>query len=131
VNDALPLDVLQHSIDARAAGYRRVFETGWSRVDAVKTALSAGYPVVFGQVVDDTFLNYGGGVMGAHDGTYRGGHATTIMGYDRAGNFLAVNSWGDSWGEMGDYRFVPERLASAFVVDCWILTLDGDEPRVS
>lgn len=31
----------------------------------------------------------------------RGGHAITIVGFKRAGQFLLVNSWGASWGDNG------------------------------
>jgi hypothetical protein len=67
-----------------------------------------GYPIVMGIPVYDTFMQYRGENSGIltnlTGGSYRGGHALAIVGYDdtaAGGSFLIVNSWGTNWGAAG------------------------------
>jgi hypothetical protein len=39
-----------------------------------------------------------------------GGHAVAIVGFDAAGNFLLVNSWGRKWGDNGIARVEPAAI---------------------
>jgi len=72
---------------------------------AIKEKLAEGRPVVFGAIVTGAFMGWkGSGTMGSNilDGSERGGHAMTIVGYDDAKKaFRIVNSWGQGWGDRG------------------------------
>jgi hypothetical protein len=109
VDITLPWDVVQSGSGAKLEGYYRLWTQGEALAMSVRVALSNGYPVIFGQDVDDDFYNYTGGILGAFRGPSQGGHMTTLIGYDET-SFLAVNSWGDQWGMGGFYRVSAERL---------------------
>jgi cathepsin B len=60
------------------------------------------------QVFED-FLLYTGGVYQHKTGSFLGGHAIRIIGYgvdNGVKYWLCVNSWNDSWGEKGTFRFL-------------------------
>ncbi|MDX0973779.1 hypothetical protein GOL39_28655 [Sinorhizobium medicae] len=80
----------------------------WRRVNAlditeVKTQIAAGFPVVIGIIVDDSFQRLGyNQIYEAPDNVNPGGHAMVIVGYDDANNaFKVINSWGTNWGTDG------------------------------
>lgn len=103
--------------------YRRIYDTGSERVDAVKRALAKGLLVVFGTDVGVPFLN----LKDDHqplpppiDDTIAGGHAMCIVGYD-GDNFDVVNSWGTGWGSSGWCRFSADYLTWGSTRDIWIV----------
>lgn len=98
-----------HKINA----WSKIYSTGASRVDDVIQALAAGNPIVYGTLIDDSWLNYNGTPIGILSGTVRGGHATTLVGWDSAGGFFwGENSWGN-WGpDDGFYKLRPEVIQS-------------------
>ena len=52
--------------------------------------------------VYNDFYSYTSGVYSHVTGSYLGGHAILIVGYDDVGKyFIAKNSWGTSWGRGG------------------------------
>lgn len=70
-------------------------------VEAVKRALQKG-PLVTSMSVYADFMSYSSGVYKHTSGSYLGGHAISIVGYDDASqSFLIRNSWGEGWGEEG------------------------------
>lgn len=104
------------------------FKTIQQNLIQLKTALSQGYPVVFGFQVHESFT----GQTVARTGVLQmpqkweesmGGHAVCLVGYDDSRQcFIVRNSWGPSWG-IGGYFYMPynyvtdPKLASSF----WVL----------
>ncbi len=75
-------------------------------VEGLKNALSTHGPLVTTMDVYSDFFSYGGGVYRYVTGTYQGGHAILLVGYDETQQaFLAKNSWGTGWG-MGGYFYI-------------------------
>ena len=71
-------------------------------LDAVRTVLSQGHPVIGGFNLFQDFQSYSGGVYSTTEGPRLGGHAMAVVGYDDDKQALRiVNSWGQSWGEAG------------------------------
>jgi C1A family cysteine protease len=102
-------------------------------LDAIKSALASGYPVVFGFDVYISFLSIGvDGIMPIPSSTEPiiGGHAVTIVGYDDSikfsntvsGGFIIRNSWGSSWGDNGYfYMSYTCALDMLHASDFWII----------
>lgn len=132
-NTRVPMDVLQHGADARISGYYRVGGDGADRCAGVQAALAKGFPVPMAQVVEQSFMDYQPGqILGPLSGPALGGHMTTILSYDAAtDSYLVLNQYGIGWGDGGFYRMSGARLASPFVSDCYVVTLDGDDPRAT
>ena len=94
--------------------------SGWSyvttsspTVDAIKNALSTYGPVNTQMQVYSDFFYYGSGIYHYATGTYQGGHAILIVGYDDANQcFICKNSWGTGWGEAGFFRIGYSELNS-------------------
>lgn len=94
--------------------YRRVA----ANADLVKSAIASGCPVVAGWTVDESILDYEGGVLDECTGTPIGGHAMMIESYD-LDTFTILNSWGQGYGEGGRLR-----VTRAFVealMDGWVV----------
>jgi hypothetical protein len=100
---------------------RRVTITGFAEVndtlDAVKTALDEGKPVVIGMDLPrnfpEEFPHNPPGTLpeiplpNAQTDTGERGHAMLLMGYnDAAQSFIVLNSWGRDWGDAG-YAYLP------------------------
>jgi len=85
------------------------FEAVSRSVDALKEALQQGPFQVSFNVYGD-FYSYGEGVYEYATGTYRGGHAVVLVGYQNTpgetggGHFIVKNSWATGWGEDGYFR---------------------------
>lgn len=77
----------------------------------LKMCLAAGYPVVFGFTVYESFesdkvTSSGVVPMPGKDEQVLGGHAVLAVGYDDSAKRLIVrNSWGSSWGQAGYFTF--------------------------
>lgn len=105
---------------AEAARYRA---RNWKTVNGtleIRNALANGRPVIVGIVVFDAFMNLGGRdpVYNTFTGSYQGGHAVAIVGYDDTrygGAFRIINSWGQNWGDAG-YFWMPYAAATRTVV---------------
>jgi len=80
-----------------------VASDGGMKVEQTRAAIASGYPVVFGAVVDDQYMNLTTWDPVAFDGTPVGGHAQLAIGYDEDG-VVVLNSWGPDWGVGGIAR---------------------------
>ena len=90
-------------LDHRVVEARRALTVG-----QVKSAMVAGHAVGTAFDVSERFSEVGRDGMWRHGGRIVGGHAITLYGYDDGipagpgygpGSLLALNSWGDDWGE--------------------------------
>jgi uncharacterized repeat protein (TIGR01451 family) len=80
-------------------------------VNAIKTALLIG-PVYSAFSVYQDFSYYTSGCYEYTWGSYRGGHAIVIVGWDDnacgtgQGAWICKNSWGSGWGDLGGYFYI-------------------------
>jgi Papain family cysteine protease/Putative binding domain, N-terminal len=82
-------------------------------VEALKGALYAYGPLVTTMDVYSDFFSYRTGVYSYVTGSYQGGHAILLVGYNDAGKyFIAKNSWGTGWGEGGYFKVAYGELNS-------------------
>jgi C1A family cysteine protease len=96
----------------------------------MKACLTAGYPIVIGFTVYDSFesaevASTGDVPMPSLNEKVAGGHCVLIVGYTvRNGNpvWIARNSWGTGWGDQG-YFYFPEAylLNSDLADDFWVV----------
>lgn len=121
---------IRQAVGHRIHSYYRINEVGKGRVDAVIKALRANHPVVFGTLIDQSFMATNGDpVIGVPDSQHIvGGHAMAIVGYVR-GNFKVKNSWGPRWREGGYCYFTPEYLTWANTWDLWVPTMGSNFKR--
>ena len=89
---------------------------------SIEAAVAAGEPVVIGIPVYDNFMYLGSandGFYSGASGTYDGGHAVTVLGYDSTG-IRIENSWGSGWGDSGfatlAWSFVNQYVLDAVAV---------------
>lgn len=94
--------------DPRSDGeYLAISGGGSTRVDRIKSALSDGYPVVFGTDLAKSFMSASGpAVIDRPKSSDKivGGHAMVIIGYrtvDGETQFRVLNSWGKRWRDGG------------------------------
>lgn len=107
-----------------AVQYQRVNQT----LAGIKTALAAGFPVVYGFSVYQSFespqvAKSGIVPMPAAKEQMVGGHANMLVGYDDAASrFLSKNSWGASWG-MAGYCTIPYDYLTnpKLATDFWVV----------
>jgi len=72
---------------------------------SIKGAIDRGLPVNTGMKVYDDFYHYKSGVYRHTYGSYKGGHAVVIVGYDDSNKcWIVKNSWGTGWGKRGYFR---------------------------
>jgi C1A family cysteine protease len=82
-------------------------------VEELKEGLYQFGPLVVGMDVYYDFFSYGSGVYSHVNGTYAGGHAILLIGWDDNNNcFIAKNSWGTDWGEDGFFRISYDEVGS-------------------
>lgn len=105
--------------------YRRIYESGYDRVDVIKRAIAAQHLVCFGTDVSEHFCSD----FSANEGKLidpptgmkiAGGHAMCVGEYDEHGAGI-VNSWGESFGDRGWARFSWDYLAWDQTRDLWIV----------
>lgn len=112
---------------------------GKALLQAIKTALSSGFPAMFGftcySSIDDPDVAKSGAIPFPRSKEKDvGGHAVVAIGYDDAkviahpetgektkGAIMIRNSWGTSWGEQG-YGWLPYAyVESELALDWWTL----------
>jgi hypothetical protein len=82
-------------------------------VSSIKDALVNYGPLVTTFSVYADFFGYNGGIYSYTSGSYQGGHAVLIVGYDDVNQcFIVKNSWGTGWGEAGFFRIAYSQLTS-------------------
>ena len=96
----------------KIAGWGYVATTA-PTVDAIKNALVTYGPLVTTFDVYGDFFSYSSGIYQHVSGTYQGGHAVLIVGFDDADQcFRVKNSWGAGWGEAGYFRIAYSEITS-------------------
>lgn len=118
------IKAVRQAVGHRVKGYYRISETGSARLDAVKSALRANHPVVFGTSIDSAFTKSSGPEIVAppDPATVIGGHAMIIVGYVD-GKFKVKNSWGPKWRGDGYCLFTPEYVTWSETRDLWVPTM--------
>lgn len=93
----------------------------------LKQALVAGFPVVFGFSVYESFesdevAKTGVVPMPKKGESIIGGHAVLCMGYDTLGRFIVRNSWGTDWGIDGHFLMPAAYITNpALASDFWTI----------
>jgi C1A family cysteine protease len=100
----------------------------------LKGCLAAGFPVIFGFSVYESFeslqmANTGIGILPTPGEKCIGGHAVLCVGYDdTTSTFFIRNSWGSSWGMQGYFTFPYDYLTNANLSsDFWSLRKIGHD----
>jgi C1A family cysteine protease len=110
------------------SGYRWIAQRNATE-DALKNALNTYGPLVTTMDVYSDFYYYTTGVYSKTSGTYQGGHAILLVGYDdEAQCFIAKNSWGKGWGESGFFRIAYSQLRSEVYFGEYTIAFDGQLP---
>jgi C1A family cysteine protease len=119
-----PATAYQAALSEVAIGYQRVTQS----LPQLKGALAAGFPMVFGFTVYESFESDAvakTGIVPMPGPTERslGGHAVMAVGYDDSLQaFRVENSWGPGWGQNGFFTIPYAYLASADLAsDFWTI----------
>ncbi len=113
----------------KIAGWAYVATTS-PTVDAIKNALVTYGPLVTTFDVYADFFSYVSGIYQHTSGTYQGGHAVLIVGFDDASQcFKVKNSWGTGWGEGGYFRIAYSELTSAVGFGEYTIAYTGAAPQ--
>jgi C1A family cysteine protease len=117
-----PARCYREAVKYKAISYARVIQT----LTQIKGCLAAGFPIVLGFTVYDSFMSDEVARTGQvpmpdlGDEHVLGGHAVLAVGYDEPRQcFIMRNSWGTAWGQAGyftmPYAYLTDRqLASDF-----------------
>jgi C1A family cysteine protease len=101
-------------------------------VSDIKTALATygPLPTVFNVYQD--FFSYRSGVYSYTTGSFAGGHAVLIVGYDDPGQYFVVkNSWGAGWGEAGYFKIAYSELNTSINFGSGTLAYSNAVPQVT
>ncbi len=91
-------------------------------VDALKSGLNSFGPLATTMDVYNDFFYYTSGVYAYSSGSYAGGHAVLLVGYDDPGQYFIVkNSWGSGWGEAGYFRIAYSEVNSVVNFGDWTI----------
>jgi C1A family cysteine protease len=96
-------------------------------IQAIKDALTTYGPLVTTMDVYYDFFSYRSGVYEYVNGSYQGGHAILIVGYqddpsvDGGGYFIVKNSWGTGWGEGGYFNVAYSQTGSPVYFGEWTI----------
>ena len=92
-------------------------------IEAVKSQVYSGHPVIFAMKVPQSFLDHRGSVVyrDMNSSAFEG-HAMVVVGYDdNKSAFRVINSWGSWWGDNGyawvDYQTTMYRSEEFYVFD--------------
>lgn len=126
INNEPDLETLEVASAFKLLGYYRIDSTGSQRIVDLQQAISSGYPVAIGTMVDQAFEDYAGGsaTIGAPDPAHLlGGHMTHLVGYDSTGRWRGVNQWTTQWGDSGFYWASSDFVTSSLVSDLYVITV--------
>lgn len=106
--------------------YVSISDSGGGRTQAVRAAISSGFPVVFGTRVNRDFQARNGPLyIGPPPGETIGGHAMVLIGYKvdeiHGMVFEILNSWGRNWRAMGRAWITEGYLCSNLTRDLTII----------
>lgn len=108
----------------KGGSYYRIADHGEARLQAIRAAIVAGHPVVFGTTITDQFQQMDGPwVIDRPDFSLQspiGGHAMCIVGYDASG-FRILNSWGTRWRAAGHATLTNDYMSWYQTRDLWIV----------
>ncbi len=99
-------------------------------LEEIKSLLADGNPVMVGVLISSNLKELKAGeVYKSHSGTFMGGHAVTLVGYDDSKEaFLFANSWGEAWADKGfgwiDYKWFLKTAKVAYIL------IDEVEPLI-
>lgn len=127
---APPQAVYDDAVQYRGLTYQRVAVSA----PALRSALHRGFPVVVGFSVYQSFESQavaqtGMVPMPKANEPMVGGHCVLCVGWgQKAGHFTCRNSWGETWGDKGDF-YIPENYlgSSTYASDFWVLDLFGSD----
>lgn len=96
--------------------------------ETIKNALYTYGPLATTMEVYYDFYFYTEGVYKYSYGSYQGGHAILIVGYDDLGGyFIARNSWGTNWGEAGFFRIAYAEIGPRLYFGEWTIACHNPE----
>jgi hypothetical protein len=102
-------------------GAWRISSSGAQRVQDVKAAIAAGYPVVWGTSLDQPFEELGAtDVWPGVTGQEIGGHAMLLWRFD-GDVFWTRSSWGAAFADAGSARIAADAVASPNASDFWVV----------
>ena len=132
-----PYDISQFTVKPSVAAYdaavarkiKAYASVNNQELNVLKRVISAGYPVIFGFNVYDSFESQavattGIATMPVSRDTLLGGHAALLVGYDDSTQMFKVrNSWGYSWGDRG-YFYLPYAYMTdpELAGDAWVIS---------
>jgi C1A family cysteine protease len=121
---APPAEVYTEAAKHKVLRYERIQAgTLEQEVHAIKSAISEGFPVVFGMPVTQQWMNMRGGDLSYRGVTAKdpavGAHAMTIIGYS-IDFFVIENSWGKEWGDGGLGYIHKDHVSSFF--EAWVIS---------
>lgn len=110
---------LTEAVNFKITSYSKILKTDQT---AIKTMLASKRALVAQITIDDNFRNAGIGYIWNSFSTNAGLHALVICGYDdNKGAFLALNSWGTTYGDAGyiwiGYNFLQTVSSDLFVMN--------------
>ena len=112
---------------SRITSWHYVGGTTSPTLDQIKAELSTYGPLVTTMDVYADFFYYTGGIYQYTSGSYQGGHAVLIAGYDDVGQYFIVkNSWGSGWGESGFFKIAYSELNSVVYFGDWTIAYHTD-----
>lgn len=112
---------MREAVGHRIHSYYRIRETGFDRLEAIKLALQAKHPVVFGTKVSSTFLSNSGPDTEDTPTQFVGGHAMVIVGFTSDGRFKVKNSWGEGWRNKGFAYLTSDYIMWDQTTDLWVV----------
>jgi C1A family cysteine protease len=121
--DTPPEEAYKEALDYQILKYYKV--TG---LYEIQNAIAAGYPVIFGMRVYESFESdevKQTGIVPVPRANEKemGGHCTLLVGYDSSERMaIDMNSWGPNWGMHGFCKIPFEILESHLIDDCWVIT---------
>jgi len=115
----------REAIKNRISKFYRIDGIGVNRLIQIKQALSAGYPVVFGTKVAESFKHVkSDAIVFNPNGGWIGGHAMVIVGWSETKQAFEVrNSWGEDWGVKGYCWMDKNYILASITSDIWVPTV--------
>ena len=116
-------NALRNAYFHKITRYSKIFSTGQERINNIKHALLNQQPVVFGMMVDQSFVDNTNGNIQFNDSFINlGSHAMLIVGFnDLTKTFIIRNSWGYEWGDQGYCYLKYDYLTLCEADDFWVL----------